>query len=306
MKKICMIAGWGHYPVYVAKALAAQGFEVHCFGVVGHADRTALTEACAVYRPIGMCKLGRIIHYMRRHGIVDFIALGKYFKWRLFRPTSFFVNLPDWLTFRTFASYFLTHKHDCKDDSLMLALVRLFERFGLKMGAPTDYVPELLAEEGILTKKSPTEAQWRDIRYGLQVAKTLGRFDVGQSVVVANGVAIALEGIEGTDRCIERAGELCTRKNLVLVKVAKPKQDMRFDVPTIGLQTLETFAKAGGQVIAIEAKRSILVDRTDVLEFADAHGIAVCAVQFEETTEESDPKFTSSSPQNPAIMGPAD
>ncbi|MGN1273993.1 MAG: UDP-2,3-diacylglucosamine diphosphatase LpxI domain-containing protein, partial [Thermoguttaceae bacterium] len=89
-------------------------------------------------------------------------------------------------------------------------------------------------------------------------------------------------------------------------KVAKPKQDMRFDVPTIGLQTLETFAKAGGQVIAIEAKRSILVDRTDVLEFADAHGIAVCAVQFEETTEESDPKFTSSSPQNPAIMGPAD
>ena len=100
----------------------------------------------------------------------------------------------------------------------------------------------------------------------------------------ANGVAIALEGIEGTDRCIERAGELCTRKNLVLVKAAKPNQDMRFDVPTIGIQTLETFANAGGQVIAIEAKKTILVDRTDVLEFADAHGIAVCAVQFEELT----------------------
>lgn len=283
MKKICMVAGWGRYPVYVARALKAQGFEVHCFGVVGHADRQALSEICDVYRSVGMCRLGKIIRHMRRNGITDFITLGKYFKWRLFRPTSFLVHLPDWLTFQTFASYFLTHKNDCKDDSLMLALSRLFERFGLKLGAPTDYVPELLIEEGVLTRRQPTESEWRDIRYGMRAARELGRFDVGQSVILAHGVVIALEAIEGTDRCIERAGTLCTKRNLILVKVAKPRQDMRFDVPTIGMQTLETFAKAGGKVIALEAKRSILVDRKDVLEFADAHGIAVCAVQFGET-----------------------
>ncbi|MBO5438809.1 MAG: UDP-2,3-diacylglucosamine diphosphatase LpxI [Thermoguttaceae bacterium] len=285
VKKICMVAGWGRYPVYVAQALKTQGFEVHCFGVVGHADKKALSAVCDVYRPVGMCRLGKIIFHMRRHGTRDFIALGKYFKWRLFRPTSFLVHLPDWTTFQAFASYFITQRNDCKDDSLMLAMVRLFEKFGLKMGSPTDYVPELLAEEGILTRTQPTEAQWRDIRYGMEVARELGRFDVGQSVVVVNGAVIALEAIEGTDRCLERAGTLCPKGGLVLVKTAKPNQDMRFDVPTVGMQTLETFAKAGGRVIAIEAKRSILVDREEVLQFADAHSMAVCAVQFPDSSQ---------------------
>lgn len=281
IRKICLIAGWGRYPVYVAKALAEQGIEVHCFGVVGHADRKSLSEVCAVYRSVGMCRAGKIIRHMRRHGIVDFIMLGKYFKHRLFHPLSFFVHTPDWLAAKTFASYFVTRKNDCQDDSLMKALIRLFESFGLRMGAPTDFVPELLAGEGILTRKHPTEAQWRDIRYGMNLARELGRFDVGQTVLVTNGVAIALEAIEGTDACIERAGRLSSKGDLVLVKVAKPNQDMRFDVPTIGMRTLENFAKAGGTVIAIEAERSILIDQKEVLEFADSRGIAVCAVRFD-------------------------
>lgn len=293
MKKICMVAGWGRYPVYVARALAEQGYEVHCLGVVGHADQAELSKFCVAYHPIGMCRLGKIIRYMRRHEISDFIMLGKYFKWRLFRPTSFLVHMPDWVTFRAFASYFLTHKHDCKDDTLMLAIVRLFEKFGLKMGVPTDFVPELLVEEGILTRTQPTESQWRDVRFGMKVARELGRFDVGQTAILANGVVIALEGMEGTDRCIERAGTLCSRGNLVLVKVAKPKQDMRFDVPTVGMQTLETFARAGGKVIALEAKRSILVDRQEVLDFADARGMVVCAVQFAENENNSGNKTVS-------------
>ncbi len=288
MKKICMIAGWGRYPAYVARSLVALGYEVHCFGVVGHANREELSKICAVYRPLGMCRLGKVIRYMRRHGITDFIALGKYYKWRLFRPTSFLAHMPDWLTLQAFTASFFTHKRDCKDDTLMLTMVHLFERFGLKMGAPTDFAPELLVEEGILTRTQPTEAQWRDVRFGMKVARELGRFDVGQTAILANGVVIALEGMEGTDRCIERAGTLCSRGNLVMAKVSKPKQDMRFDVPTIGMQTLETFARAGGKVIALEAKRTILVDRRDVLDFADAHGMVVCAVQFSENETEKD------------------
>ncbi len=168
----------------------------------------------------------------------------------------------------------------------MLTLARLFAKYGLKLGAPTDYVPELLADEGVLTKTQPAESEWRDIRYGMRAARELGRFDVGQTVIMSDGAVIALEAIEGTDRCIERAGTLCTRRNLVMIKTAKPQQDMRFDVPTVGMQTLEIFQKAGGKVLAIEAKRSILVDEKDVIAFADAHRIAVCAVQFDENCTE--------------------
>ena len=277
-KRIGMIAGWGRYPVDVAQALKRQGYEVHCFGVFDHADEAALRAVCTEYRTIGMCRLGKAVWYMRRHGITDVLTLGKYFKWRLFQSFRFWRNVPDFLTFRTYAAHFLTHKKDCKDDSLMLTMARMFAKFGIRLGCPTDFVPELLVDEGILTQTAPTEAQWRDIRYGFQVAKELGRFDIGQTVLVSNGVVIAMEAIEGTDACIERAGKLCSHGGLVMVKVAKPQQDMRFDVPTIGMTTLENFAAAGGRVIAVEAKKTILIAQSELLEFANQHGIAVVAV----------------------------
>lgn len=277
-KRICMMAAWGRYPIYVARSLAAAGYEVHCFGVVGHADEAALREICHAYRPLGMCQPGKIIRYMRRHEIRDVIALGKYHKWKLFEPMMLVKNLPDLLSLRTFASHFITRKKDCKDDTLMLAVIRLFEKFGLRFGVPTDYAPELLVPGGQLTRRSPTETEWRDIAYGREVAKELGRFDVGQSVLVANGVVIALEALEGTDLCIQRAGELYKKSGLVLVKMAKPDQDMRFDVPTIGMNTLENFHRAGGKVIALDAGKTIVVEQPEVIQFADKHGIAIVAV----------------------------
>ena len=161
----------------------------------------------------------------------------------------------------------------------MRAISNFLNGLGFRLGVPTDFVPELLVPGGILTKRAPNEAQWRDIRYGFRVAKELGRFDVGQSVLVANGVVIAVEAVEGTDLCIERAGMLCQKGGLILVKTAKPEQDMRFDVPTIGLRTLELFAKAGGRVVAIEADKTILIDENETIDFANQHGIVICAVR---------------------------
>ena len=128
-----------------------------------------------------------------------------------------------------------------------------------------DYCPELLVKDGILTRRAPTPAEQNDIEFGWNLAKEMGRLDVGQSVAVKEKAALAVEAIEGTDRCIERAGQLCRAGGWVLVKVAKPQQDMRFDVPTIGVTTIENLHKARARVLAIEAGRTILLDQPEVV-----------------------------------------
>ncbi len=280
-KRICLMAAWGRCPTYAARLLTQAGYEVHCFGVVGQADEAALREICTMYRGVGMCQLGKIIRYMHRHGIQDVIALGKYHKSKLFSLRGIFRHLPDLTTARAFASHFITRKKDYKNDSLMMCMIRLFEKFGLRFGAPTDYAPKMLVPGGVLTRRVPTEAEWQDVCFGREVSRELGRFDVGQSVVVAGGTVMALEAMEGTDRCILRAGELYPKKGLVLVKMAKPEQDMRFDLPTIGMDTLETLHRVGGTVVAIEAGKTIIVEQPEVIRFADTHGISIVAIPEE-------------------------
>jgi DUF1009 family protein len=134
-------------------------------------------------------------------------------------------------------------------------------------------------KSGILGRVRPTSSQWTDIEYGWQIAKEMGRMDIGQSVVVKGRAVLAVEAVEGTDQCICRAGALCPVGGFVVVKVAKPNQDMRFDVPTIGMGTLESVATAGGSVLAIEADKTIVIDQNDVMEFANRHRIAVVALE---------------------------
>jgi DUF1009 family protein len=131
---------------------------------------------------------------------------------------------------------------------------------------------------GQLTRRGPTAAEQKDIEFGWRLAKEMGRLDIGQSVVVKDQTAIAVEAIEGTDECIRRAGTLCRAGGFTVVKTAKPQQDMRFDVPTVGVWTLEAMAAAGGKLLAIEAGRTILVDEADFLRFADEHRISVVAL----------------------------
>jgi DUF1009 family protein len=168
---------------------------------------------------------------------------------------------------------------DNRDDSLLLGVIAEFERDGMIFASALDFCPELLVKEGVLTRRAPTPAERRDIEFGWTLAKEMGRLDVGQSVAVKEKAALAVEAIEGTDRCIERAGQFCRAGGWTLVKVAKPQQDMRFDVPTIGVTTIENLHKARARVLAIEADKTILLDQDQVVALADRYGLSIVALR---------------------------
>jgi DUF1009 family protein len=186
-----------------------------------------------------------------------------------------FTLLPDW---RTIRFWYLRRRRDNKDDTLLLGMIDEFARDGLHFDSALDYCPELLVQPGILTRRAPTAREEADISFGWEMAKEMGRLDVGQSVAVKEKAVLAVEAIEGTDRAIARAGELCRAGNFVVVKVAKPQQDMRFDVPTVGCSTIETLRQAGGRVLAIEAGKTIVLDQAQTVALADRYGITIVAL----------------------------
>ena len=153
-----------------------------------------------------------------------------------------------------------------------------FERDGMAFASALDFCPELLVKEGVLTRRAPTAGERQDIEFGWAMAKEMGRLDVGQSVAVKEKATLAVEAIEGTDRCIDRAGQLCRAGGWTLVKVAKPQQDMRFDVPTIGVTTIENLHRAGARVLAIEADKTIVIDQPDVVALADRYKMSIIAL----------------------------
>ena len=274
------MAGWGRYPLLVVEALRRQGSEVYCLGVVGLAD-PKLAEICRDFQWSGLGRFGAAIRYFKRHAVTDVIMAGKIHKTLLFKPWFIVRNTPDLRTIRMFIPHFLTHNKDNKDDTLLGAIVDEFAREGMRFGRPTDYAAELLVSKGQLTRREPSARQWKDIRFGWKLAKEMGRLDVGQSVAIKDQAALAIEAAEGTDECIRRAGLLCRAGGFSLVKVAKPQQDMRYDVPTVGMKTVENIASSGGSVLAIEAGRTILLDGPEVIDFADRHGLVIVAIDEE-------------------------
>jgi UDP-2,3-diacylglucosamine hydrolase len=277
-RRVGIMAGWGRLPLAVAESLRRRGCEVYCLGTIGHAD-PKLAEVCNDFRWSGMAKFGGAIRYFRRHGVTEVTMVGKIFKVRLFERWRWVRNVPDLRTIRMFLPHFLTRKKDCRDDSLLNTVVDEFAAEGIRFVPITDCAPELLVKEGQLTRLGPTAWQRKDIDFGWKMAKEMGRLDIGQSVAVKDQAVLAVEAVEGTDECIRRAGVLCRVGGFSVVKVAKPQQDMRFDVPTIGLGTLETMYAAGGKVLAVEAGRTIFLDQDAVIEFADRQGLVIVAMQ---------------------------
>ncbi|HVA45178.1 MAG TPA: UDP-2,3-diacylglucosamine diphosphatase LpxI [Pirellulales bacterium] len=274
---IGLMAGWGRYPLVIAEAMRRQGFEVYCLGVKGHAD-PSIAECCADFQWIGLGKIGGACRYLVRHGVRRAAVAGKIHKHLLFQRAAFLKHLPDWPTLAAFYRHFLLHQRDLRDDTLMSTMLGMFARAGITVWPPTDFAPELLVKLGQLTRRGPSQPQHNDIAFGWRLAKEIGRLDVGQSVAVKGATALAVEAVEGTDQCIRRAGELCKQGGFTVVKVAKPQQDMRFDVPTVGLRTLQTMREAGATCLAIEAGKTVIVDECDVVRFADQHGIAIVAL----------------------------
>ena len=157
----------------------------------------------------------------------------------------------------------------------MLAMIDEFKQDGMEFGSALDFYPDLLAPEGVLTRRQPTPSEQSDITFGWELAKEMGR--LGQSVCVKEQAVLAIEAIEGTDAAIKRAGDLCPQGGFTVVKVAKPQQDMRFDVPTIGLFTIDNVIQAGATTLAIEAGKTIILDREAVIDMADRYGVSIVA-----------------------------
>jgi DUF1009 family protein len=283
MKKIGIIAGYGNYPVLLAEFLNQKGYAVYSLCVHGQTDRRMLdfSEKSAW---IGFGNFGKAVRFLRRNQVPQVTMAGGVWKRAFHRPLLIFRYLPDFYTIRLFSPHFIFRTKDCKVDSLLLTCVDAFERYGIQVVPGTDIAPELLVKRELLTRRAPTAAQWKDIQFGWKIAKEMGRLDIGQTVTVKDRSVVAIEALEGTDECILRSGNLC--KGFTVIKVAKPQQDMRFDLPCFGMQTVKNIAAAGGKVLAIEADRSIFVGQQDVIDFADKNGIAVLGLIQEDVSRD--------------------
>jgi DUF1009 family protein len=271
---IGLLAGSGRFPILFAEAARRQGLRVACAGIRYEAPEE-LKSLCDEYQAVGVAKLGGMIRIFKKHGVTKVVMAGKVTKNVMYSPWRIVQLWPDW---RMFQMWYHRGKVDNRDDSILLAVIAEFERDGISFASALDYCPELLVKEGTLTGRPLTAAERKDVAFGWTLAKEMGRLDVGQSVAVKEQAALAIEAIEGTDRCIERAGQLCRAGGWTLVKVAKPHQDMRFDVPTIGLTTIHNLHNAGARVLAIEADKTIVIDQPDVVALAEKLGLTIVAL----------------------------
>ena len=286
--KIGLIAGRGRYPIYLVEALKQQGVGVYCLGIVNHAD-PILQSMCDAWAPLGLGRLQTAFRFFRKHGLTHGTMAGGINRRLLLEPMLIWKQLPDWYTLRTFAPMFLTRRKDCNADTLLGAVVDAFAQNEIQLLPATDLIPDLLMKRQKLTRRGPTTAEWKDICYAWKLARELGRLDIGQCVCASGLAVLALEAMEGTDACIRRAGSLCPGKGFVAVKIAKPQQDMRFDVPTFGLVTLQAMQESGARVLAIEADKTIFIDRQDVVDFANLHDICVVSIHEDDTAQDHSP-----------------
>jgi len=283
-RPIGVMAGWGRLPFAVAQALRKQGRRVVGVGIRDHAD-PRLAELCEQFDWIGVGGIGRGIRLLRGWGVTEAAMAGKVHKTMFLRRGWWLRHFPDWTCIKAFYPQLLTGSKDRKDDTLLGTLVAAYARGGITFLSATDFAPELLVKAGQIVGRPLTAKQKKDVEFGWQIAKEMGQIDVGQSVCVKDQAVIAVEAIEGTDACIQRAGQLCEANGFTVVKVAKPQQDMRWDVPTVGVQTLETIAKAGGRVLAIEAGRTFLLDDQDFRQAAQQLKVSVVALDESSVAE---------------------
>jgi DUF1009 family protein len=282
-KPIGLLAGAGRFPIFFAEKARSLGIAVCCVGLRDHADGS-LADLCWRFHWCSVARLGRMIRLFRNDGARQLVMAGKVHKADLmYNPWRILNVLPDWRAFRAF---YLRPRSDNKDDTLLLLTIREFEKDGLTFHSALQLCPELLVKPEILTRRRPSAKELIDIEFGWHLAKKMGEFDIGQSIAVKERNVLAVEAVEGTDHCILRAGNYCRAGAFTVIKVAKPQQDMRFDVPTIGCSTIETMSKARARVLAIESGKTIVLDQEQTVALADRLGISIVALEDGRMTSE--------------------
>ena len=267
MQKIGLLAGVGRLPVEFARAARGMGFAVTAIAVVPGTDPDLAAEVDTLYN-IGAGELGKVIATLQQEGVSQVTMIGKVTKELLFSGATILDDDMKKLLFS------LPNQND---DTIMLALVKAMAAAGIGILDQTALIRLLLPPAGVLTKRHPSPAEQADMEYGFRMAKAIGRLDIGQTVVVKEKAIMAVEAIEGTDACIARGGQL-GRGGVTVAKTAKPGQDLRFDMPAVGPDTLKAMIAAGATALVMEAGQTLLIDKSAVLALAEDNNITIVAM----------------------------
>jgi hypothetical protein len=273
MKKLGLIAGKGELPAAVASGARSQGYSVFAVALDPLADKS-LSSYVDEIQWVNVGKFGELLESLKKSGVKEAVMAGKVSKTLLYKSKI----TPDLKAMKLLFSL-----RDRSDDSILLAITKEIEKEGIKLLDITGFTTSLLTPEGVLTADRPTEDEWKDIAFGWKIAKEIGRLDIGQTVVVKNQAVMAVEAIEGTDEAIKRGGTLAG-KGAVVVKVSKPDQDMRFDVPVVGLDTIRAMADVHARVLSVEAMKSMILNRDAIIKEAKKAGIAIIGYSGQATS----------------------
>jgi UDP-2,3-diacylglucosamine hydrolase len=261
-----LIAGNGRFPFLVLEGARSQGIEMAVLALKEEAS-PELAQAAKRVEWVSLGELSKAIEFLRGEGVTRAVMAGQVKHNKIFSAIR-----PDWKLAKLLIS--LPRKNT---DSLIGAVAKVLEDEGIQLVDSTLFLKPLLPDAGVLTRRAPNEHEAEDIAYGLGVARQIAAMDIGQTVVIVDRACVAVEAMEGTDETMERAARFANGRPLVVVKVSKPKQDMRFDVPVVGLPTVETMRRTGATALAIDATRTLLFDRAKLIELADTAGIAIQA-----------------------------
>lgn len=265
-----LIAGNGKFPFLVLDAARSQGIDMVVAAIKEEAFEEINSAARTVHW-IGLGQLSKLIRTFKQEGVTRAIMAGQVKHKQIFSSI-----VPDLKLVKLLAS--LASKNT---DSLIGAVAGVLEEEGITLMESTAFLKPLLPEPGVLTVRAPNESEAKDIEYGRRIAREIARMDIGQSVVVRDQACVAVEAMEGTDDVIRRAASLAGHQPITVVKVSKPEQDMRFDVPVVGLPTVELMVQTNATALAIDAHKTLLIDREKVIAFADAHQISIVACEPE-------------------------
>ncbi len=270
LKTLGLIAGMGQLPQIVASEAKNKGYRVIGFALQPPSD-DSLEPYVDEFHKVNIGHFGKLIKMMKKLSVTDAVMAGKVPKSLLYSNKR--KVIPDMRAVKVLFSL-----KDRADDTIMLAIVNELEKEGVTLMKTTSFTKDSMVPEGVLTKKKPLKKELQDIDFGWRIAKKIGQLDIGQTIVVKNKAVMAVEAIEGTDEAIKRGGKLA-EDGAVVIKVSKPGQDMRFDVPVIGADTLRSMQRAKAKVLAIESGRSIIIDLDKFITAADKAGISVIGVK---------------------------
>ncbi len=266
-----LIAGEGIFPLLVARGARAAGRSVICTAFKGSAF-PELAQECDDFNWVGVAQIGKWIRILKAAGCSQAIMVGRVAKHKMYDRWRYFRNIPDW---RTLKLWLTELRHDKRDQAVLYAVIRELEKEGITLIDSTQFTTDHLAADGVMTVRKPTDGQWSDARHGWELCQSISRQDIGQAIAVINKNVLAVEAMEGTNALIERAGSLCRTGGWTLIKVSNVKRDMRVDVPTIGLTTIEKLHAAGAGCLVVETGKTILLEKEKVLALADQYKIAV-------------------------------